>query len=166
MPSDKYRPRCLCFISVVIMSAMASQITSLMIVYSTVYSGAYQRKHQSSASLAFVRGIHRWPVNSPHKWPVTPKMFPFDDVITWTWQGLNLIVLTVEWSFSPSWWWKVVTSMTYHYQRIVQRCIISKRKKINKIPRPANFDERVLVNYSNSSELGNNRIVYMPIWPP
>ena len=39
------------------------------------------RKYQSSASLAFVRGIHRWPVNSPHKWPVTRKMFPFDDVI-------------------------------------------------------------------------------------
>ena len=43
--------------------------------------GTDQRKHQSSASLAFVRGIHRRPVNSPHKWPVTRKMFPFDDVI-------------------------------------------------------------------------------------
>ena len=42
------------------------------------------KKHQSSASLAFVRGIHRWPVNSPHKWPVTRKMFPFDDVIMMT----------------------------------------------------------------------------------
>ena len=65
----------------VIMSAMASQTTSLTIVYSTVYSGVDQRKHQSSASLAFVRGIHRWPVNSPHKGPVSRKMFPFDDVI-------------------------------------------------------------------------------------
>ena len=65
----------------VIMSAMASQITNITIVYSTVYPGADQRKHQSSASLAFVRGIHRWPVNSPHKWPVTRKMFPFDYVI-------------------------------------------------------------------------------------
>ena len=63
-----------------IMGAMASQITSLTIVYSIVYLGADQRKHQSSASLAFVRGIHRWPVNSPHKGPVTRKMFPFDDV--------------------------------------------------------------------------------------
>ena len=54
----------------VIMSMMASQITRLMIVYSTVFSGTDQRKHQSSASLAFVRGIHRWLVNSPHKWPV------------------------------------------------------------------------------------------------
>ena len=61
----------------VIMGALASQITSLTIVFSTVYSGAYQRKHQSSASLAFVRGM----VNSPHQWPVTRKMFPIDDVI-------------------------------------------------------------------------------------
>ena len=92
----------------VIICATASEITSLTIVYSTVYSGPVERKHQSSASLAFVRGIHRWPVNSPHKcqwrgalafsliwaWtkpppppppphkgPVTRKMFPFDDVI-------------------------------------------------------------------------------------
>ena len=63
------------------MDAIASQITSLTIVYSIVYSDADQRKHQSSASLAFVRGIHRGPVNSPHKWHVTRKMFPFDDVI-------------------------------------------------------------------------------------
>ena len=65
----------------VIMGAIASQITSLSIVYSTVYSDADQRKHQSSASLVFVWGIHQGPVNSPHKWPVTRKMFPFDDVI-------------------------------------------------------------------------------------
>ena len=46
----------------VIMGAMAYQITSLTIVYSTVYSVEDQRKHQSSASLAFVRRIHRRPV--------------------------------------------------------------------------------------------------------
>ena len=65
----------------VIMGAIVSQITSLTIVYSAVYSGADQIKHQRSASLAFVRGIHRRPMNSPHKWPVTRKTFPFDDVI-------------------------------------------------------------------------------------
>ena len=65
----------------VIMGTMSFQITSLTIVYSNVYSGADQRKHQSSASLAFVRRIHRWPVNSPHKWPVMRKIFPFDNVI-------------------------------------------------------------------------------------
>ena len=65
----------------VTMRTIASQITSLTIVYSIVYSDADQRKHQGSASLAFVRGIHRGPVNSPRKWPVTRKMFPFDDVI-------------------------------------------------------------------------------------
>ena len=64
----------------VIMGAIAFQITSLTIVYSTVDPDAHQRKLQSSASLFFVRGIHRGPVNSPHKWPITRKMFPFDDV--------------------------------------------------------------------------------------
>ena len=56
------------------MGEMASQITSLPIVYSTIYSCADQGKHQSTASLVFI------PVNSPHKWPGTQKMFPFDDV--------------------------------------------------------------------------------------
>ena len=46
----------------VIMCAMASQITGASIVCSNACSGADQRKHQSSASLAFVRGIPRWPV--------------------------------------------------------------------------------------------------------
>ena len=65
----------------VIMGATSSLITDASIVYSTVCSGADQRKYQSSASLAFVRGIHRSQVNSPHKGPVSRKMFPFDDVI-------------------------------------------------------------------------------------
>ena len=78
------------------MSAMASQITGVSIVCSTVCSGAGQRKHQSSASMAFVKGIHRcrWPMDSPHKGPVTQKMLSFDDVImlcqcsfTWQWGG-------------------------------------------------------------------------------
>ena len=73
----------------VIMGAMASQITSPTIVCSTLYC-ANQRKHQSSASLALVRGIHRWPVNSPHKWPVARKMFPYDDVIMSIHQPLSL----------------------------------------------------------------------------
>ena len=75
-----------------IMGAMTSQITSLTIVYSTVYSGANQRKYQNSAHLAFVRGSQRWPVNFLHKWSVTRKMFPFDNAIMLSlfpiWQGL------------------------------------------------------------------------------
>ena len=63
------------------MGAIASQIANLTIIFSTVYSDADQRKYQSSVSLAFVLGIYRRPVNSPHKWPVTRKMFPFSDVI-------------------------------------------------------------------------------------
>ena len=69
------------YYSDVIMSAMTSQITSLTIVYSTIYSGVDQRIHESSVSLAFVRGNHRWAMNSPHKGRVRRKMFTFDDVI-------------------------------------------------------------------------------------
>ena len=76
----------------VIMGRIASQITSLTIVYSGVYLGADQRKHHSSESLAFVQGIHRGPVNSLHKWPVMWKMFPFDDVIMST-----VVWLTDSW---------------------------------------------------------------------
>ena len=63
------------------MSAMASQISSLMIVYSTIYS---RRRSMKTSKLW-------WPVNSPHKWPVTRKMFPFDDVI---------MKLPVSWCYS------------------------------------------------------------------
>ena len=70
----------------VILSAMASQITGISIVHSTVCSGADQRKHQSSASLAFVRGIHWWPVNSPHKGLVTRNMFY---LMTLSWYRLS-----------------------------------------------------------------------------
>ena len=63
------------------MSAMSSQITNRTSVYSAVYSRLDERKHQSSAPLAFLWGIHQSPVNSPHKWPVSRKMFSFDDVI-------------------------------------------------------------------------------------
>ena len=62
-------------------SVLVAQITGVSIVYSTVFAGADQRKHQSSASPAFVRGIHRWPVNSPHKGLVLREMFPLDNVI-------------------------------------------------------------------------------------
>ena len=98
MPQPTNKPAHYCD---VIMGEIASQITSLTIVYSTVYADADQRKHQSSASLAFVRGIHRGSVNSPHKWPVTRKMFPFDDVI------MDMYIIlhdkSVTWSSSTQW---------------------------------------------------------------
>ena len=66
----------------VMVSAMPSQITTLTIVHSTVYPGADQRKHpRCSAPMAFLPGIHRWPMISTHKGPVPRKMFPCDDVI-------------------------------------------------------------------------------------
>ena len=61
----------------VMMSEMAPQITAIWIVCLTVCSGADHRKCQSTASLAFVGGIHWWPVDSPHKGPVMQTMFPF-----------------------------------------------------------------------------------------
>ena len=73
----------------VLMGAVASQINSLTIVYSTVYSGSDQLKHRSFASLAFVRGIHRWPVNSPHKGSVTQKMFSCFHLMTSSWYGMT-----------------------------------------------------------------------------
>ena len=86
----------------VIMSAMVSKITSASIAYSTVCSGAEQRKHQSSTSLAFVRGIHWWPVNSLHKGLVTQKMFPFDYVIMYMFNfGLSFIDKTI---WVSHWW--------------------------------------------------------------
>ena len=104
----------------VIMGPMASLITSLTIVYSTVYSGADQRKYQSSASLVFVRGIHRWPVNSLHKWPVTRKMFPLDDVIVFIFPT-RLITEVLTHKISTWWkthsykvalfWWKPFSSL-------------------------------------------------------
>ena len=90
----------ICHYSDVIISTMASQITGVSMICSTVCWGADQRKHQSSASLAFVRGIHRWPVNSPHKRPVTWKMFPFDDVfmvsgIWLQWDYVDIMDMTI-----------------------------------------------------------------------
>ena len=86
-----------------IMGVMASQITSLANVYSAVYSSADQRKHQSSLSLAFVRAIHRWSVNSPHKWPVTWNAFPFGDVIMCNVPNMNYMYGTgFHWWINPN----------------------------------------------------------------
>ena len=107
------------------MGTMTSQITSLPIVYLIVYSGADHRKHQSIASLACVRGIHRWPVISPHKWPVTRKMFPFDDVIiyqTSIYQGIGYgvgcIPLVIRREMTArSWIWNVTgVGRDYRYK--------------------------------------------------
>ena len=95
------------------MGYMASQITSITIVYPTVYSRADRRKQQSSVSLAFVRGIHRVPVNSPHKWPVTRKMFPFDDVF-----------MSIE-HLRASQKWAIRYSIALHYSDVIMSAIAS-----------------------------------------
>ena len=94
----------------VVMATMSSQILSIAIVYSTAHSGGDQRKYQSSASLAFVRGINMWPVNSPHKGSVTRKMFPFDDVIMiMPGNPLSNMILITPYSFRPKRIWHYVS---------------------------------------------------------
>ena len=73
----------ICHYSDVITCAMASQITSLSIVHAIVYSGRSKKKLKLRV-IGLCAEIQRWPVNSPHKWPVKRKMFPFDDVIMWS----------------------------------------------------------------------------------
>ena len=80
-----------CHYGDIIMRATASHITSFTIVRSTIYSGAHERRYKSSTSLAFVRGIHRWPVNSPHKGPVTRKIFLYVNVI------INVVNDELQW---------------------------------------------------------------------
>ena len=87
-----------------IMGVMASQITSVSFVYSTVCSDADQRKYQSSTSLAFVRGIHPLPMNSPHKGPVMRKIFPFDDVIMKWFKRAPCIIPLYVWQMYPRGW--------------------------------------------------------------
>ena len=90
-PVDKWlHPWLLYHYNDVMMGAMTSQINSLTGVYLTVYSGIDQRRHEISASLAFVRGIHPWAVNYPHKGPVTRIILPFDDVIMCYDYGANI----------------------------------------------------------------------------
>ena len=91
----------------VMLGTMASQITSLAIFYSITYAG--QRKHQNSASLAFVCGIHRWPVNSLQKSPVTRKMFLFDDIIM-----LSYRVYTMAADVLATQGWKYVVASSSH----------------------------------------------------
>ena len=116
----------------VIMGAIASQITSLASVDSAVKLGIYQRKHQSSASLAFVRGIHRRPVNSPQKGPVPREMLPFDDVIMVT-KGADIrsSMLLTKW-----------TSLTTRYRHSMQIYVRCKYRYVNY----GNYD-RVMVRH-------------------
>ena len=122
----------------VIMSAMASQITGITIVYSRVGSGADQRKHQSSASLAFVRGIHRWQVNSPHKGPVMQKKFPIDDVI----MGCPLI--TAKRHADLGWCiygWQIVECSAKNYKELLKlNTIYSPLCSISKSTSPEDKD--------------------------
>ena len=109
------------------LGAIASQITSLTIVFSTVYLDTDQRKHQSSASLAFVRGIHRRPVNSPHKWPVTRKIFPFDDVIMRACVRVEVGCSSLYKGYSVTTRWKDTGYESYRCSQTNKFCLILPR---------------------------------------
>ena len=105
----------------VMMSSLASQITRLTIVVSTVYSRADKKKHQRSASLAFVWGIHQWPVNSPHKGPVTRKIFPFDDVIMFP-IPVNKPLITFHYGNSGKGFTFILMIIHYHVRGNQREC--------------------------------------------
>ena len=138
------------------MGAIASKITSLTIVYPTVYLGADQRKHQSSASLAFVRGSHRQPVNSLHRWPVTGKMFPFDDVImvtqiTYTYSTFHKICTWFDVQYE---WIDPYDIFTYKLQGCFNRT--------EKIPgEQCNPDRLVNRQVPNRKQTQNKRQIYL-----
>ena len=115
------------------MSRMVSQNTSLTIVHLIIYSGTDQRKHQSSVSLAYVQGIHQWPVNSLHKWTVMRKINQALPMDHYAWYLPNLhrafqcLIKATSWKPDvagglPSQWGSnagdIVISQCYHMCRM------------------------------------------------
>ena len=108
--------------------AMAFQISSLTIVYSTVYSGADQRKHQSSASLA-----SGWPVKSPHKWPVTRKCFHLMtssciNIFSGGLRSRSPLVILMPWHYIP--WICYERSFSEFYLSIWNQLVVNQRLKL------------------------------------
>ena len=147
-----------------IMSAMASKITGVSIAYSTVCSCTDQAKHQSSAPVAFVRGIHRWPVNSPHKWSVTRKMFPFEYVI------MCLFVLRLQvFTISLSWGNAFYHALIEDFSRLIPFLSFLKRNKQVKVHvyRPNSFMTSLLEMVGIPRErlisgVAEARVLYQP----
>ena len=114
----------------VIMGVMVSYITNLTIFYSMVYSGTDQRKRQSPASLAFVRGIHQGLVNSTDKWPVIQNLIPFSNFVHYEcsicpWNGPNgnhnwsTLWLQMPWCFST----RASVATALEYAPMGSRCL-------------------------------------------
>ena len=108
----------------VIMNVIVPQITSVLIVNSTICSGADQRKHQSSVSLAFVRGIHWWPMNSPPQGTVMQKMFPFDDVIMCDWTINPIIQKILKFDCNFVWDEHLIWALVPHYSDVIMNVIV------------------------------------------
>ena len=152
----------MCHYNDVIMIAMASQITSLTIVCSTVYSDADQRRHQSSASLAFVRGIHRCPVNSPHKWPVTRKCFL---LMTSSWYAIfflgNVRICTTRGGrmlrhVQTYWRWVLVPSYVRKYRPVLQM-----QGSFSVCARPRRDDATSLIDLAHTNMIPTNPTMHL-----
>ena len=132
---------------------MASQITSLTVVYSIAYSDADQRKHQSSASLAFVRGIHRRPV-SPNKGPVTRKLFPFDDVIMVGLVNPETTYNVIELQLTTQWFVSVTDGMAPSRNQTSHTSFLSENR----------LEQSETISFLIYSNTGVTQLMVRPIW--
>ena len=130
------------------MSAVASQITSVSIACWTVDSGANQIKHQSSSSRAFMRGIHRWPVHSPHKRPMTRKMFPYDDVIICNDFVCNLNWINISFYFHYFRYMILPKQLYCHYKHIISQWFDCWKMNNSKIKFLLNFDYETITTHN------------------
>ena len=146
----------------VIMGSMGSEIYGVSIVYSTVCPGADQRKHQSSAPLAFVKGIYRWPVNSLHKVPVTLKMFPFDDVIM-RHNGVGLLYFVVGETPYPFTWmnnhrsYVILSIFTHCAWRFITRFELNYCVIVVSVPTRKEIQSRAFNRWCNLWRQSNGR---------
>ena len=113
------------------MTTMASQITSLTIVYSTVYSGTDQRKHQSSSSLAFVRRIHRWPVNDTNLFWTRLVQYVFDWPLWGEFTGDRWMIQIY---FGPDWYYMYLNQKTIYQCHILNNAPIMPSKLLLESP--------------------------------
>ena len=110
-----------------------------------------KKKHQSSASLAFVRGIHRGPVNSPHKWPVTRKMLPFDDVIICSDYGLSSVYLQAIILINDG-WLTLIRPLGTNYIAIGGHSVVVRRRR------------NTLMEQSGLQGSFHQTVIYNTIW--
>ena len=136
-----------------ITGAIASQITSLAIVYSAFYSGADQRKTSKLRVTGLCAGNSPGNGEFPHKWPVTRKMFPFDDVIVYSdipcrW---HLHILTSQiclpW-YNPVLWWLITYWTTL--LPVIHNLLLTNKTHLNKFPARVHEKEDIFLLFAET----------------